>query len=322
MPSRLHGRGRHRHLTVAIGTDFLGSLEACGRTGSDSEGVRAYAFEPGTGRRERRREAPSLRRIGKSGRLRQVFVPALFGGEGTADVNIPARRRLVQALVREITRGHAGRPSLSPAGVTPAFTAARDVPCPALAGDGEWVGFNGNGRGRRGRGYRIDTPAGWAARAGCPPGAAAGFVSELTALAGPLGLVAVGVGPGDRVYGPAELAGLAGSPAGRPVLDRLHVRVYTRPDFPARWASAFGWQLDRGVGRTFMLDETRAAIAAAGLSVRKAAGLADVDPSFLAKILGGRKPPPGGLLDRVRSAVGAGDHGEGGPGPGSSRRAG
>src|SRR5262249_39057506 len=108
-----------------------------------------------------------------------------------------------------------------------------------LAADRPHVGFNGN-KYRAGRGYLLDSPGGWLAKAGYPAGDVKGFLADLAGLAGPLVLTVVGVARGDAVV--RSLTDLRALASADPrALERYHVRVYTAADYVNRWNAEFGW---------------------------------------------------------------------------------
>jgi hypothetical protein len=192
----LHGtRVRHRHLEItisapaekpaAVGGDepadpdsfgtFLGALEVFGY---DDYPDRAYHWTPRplppepaedeeAGDREaHKRLLAKVKVLKRTGRLAAVYFPLkLFGSSPRVGLSW-RQRQLHQAITRELTRGQAkarpGRPDRAeiviggraPDGGAPGGVA----PCPYLGDRGRYVGFNGNGSGRKrrlhGRGYR------------------------------------------------------------------------------------------------------------------------------------------------------------------------
>jgi hypothetical protein len=299
------GLGRHHHFQVDVGRGLLGSLEAFA-TADPSDGRRAYEFPAGgpPGR-------PTLRALGKEGRLVSVFLPAVLGEPRACRQFTPRQHALLQALVRETTRTPRGRkrhgrlPDAS-GGRIPDFRGRSSVPGPGLDPKAAYAAFAGNGV-RRGLGYLLDSAGGWLAKAGYPPGDVPAFLADLDALAGPLGLAVAGVGPGPQPYCLAELRGLAATAAGRAVLGRLHVRAYTADDYLARWSALFAADPAAGIGPPLQpgADATAllAALAAKGVSQRALAAGVGVDPSFVGKALNGRKPWPAALLARARDWV-------------------
>src|SRR5262249_28494719 len=115
------------------------------------------------------------------------------------------------------------------------------ITIPALDTDRAYVTFGGNGA-LRGRGYRLTTDGGWLAKGGYEAGDVGTFLGDLAALAGPLGLVVVGLRPPTQeVLSPGQLRELALTPAGRDTLQTVHLRIYTGDDYLGRWCDLFGW---------------------------------------------------------------------------------
>ena len=116
--------------------------------------------------------------------------------------------------------------------------------CPLLDPDGSHVVFGGNGSGkvkRRGMGYRVST---WASRAGYAESSRRGrsgrhlreFLSDLNALAGPMGLIVAALAPRTgQWYGIEELLDAAGVAGGQKAVESLHLRVYATDDYRERW---------------------------------------------------------------------------------------
>jgi hypothetical protein len=295
----------HHHFVVNVGRGFLGVLEQFAAQKAD--GVRYYEFPTG-GPRE---GGPTLRRVGRSGRLASVYLPARLGDPAACAAFTPAKHRLLQALIRDTTRAPRGRrsepaePEVFSGAMLPSFSGRSTAACPLLDPAARHVGFNGNKR-RRGLGYRLATPGGWLAKAGYPAGGVAAFLADLAALAGPLGLTAVGVGAPAAFFDLDRLRAMALLPARRADLGRLHLRVYTRADFVTRWNALFGWE-GADAGPTPRPDDPAlslaAAMAKAGVSRRALAAGVGEDPSFLNKVLNGKKPWPAGLLERARAWV-------------------
>src|SRR5882757_1686994 len=89
----------HHHYLVNIRPGFLGILEQFAAR-DEENGARTYNFPRGGGRRR----GPTLQRVGKTGRLVSVYLPAKLG-EPVACKGLNARQhRLLQSLVRELTR--------------------------------------------------------------------------------------------------------------------------------------------------------------------------------------------------------------------------
>src|SRR5262249_29666770 len=145
----------HHHFLVNMGRGFLGGLEQFAV--SEREGVRTYDFPIGTKRSER----PGLRKLGRSGQLVSVYLPALLSSAPRDSSLAGPQIRLLQAIVRETRRGQ-WRRGISP-GAEPIIgngvadlRRGRFLSCPMLDARQRYVGFNGNRR-RKGLGYRLCT---------------------------------------------------------------------------------------------------------------------------------------------------------------------
>ena len=292
---------RHHHFQIDTGPGFLGLLE---RFGCDTEGtgVRTYQF-PVSGKRTN----VTLRTLGTSGRLVTAFV----GEPGPCRTIDTGGHRILQALVRETTRPSKPGPDADPrAEVVPggrvkSYSGRKSLACGLQAPDGAYAGFNGN-RKRKAMGFRLAGGWGWLAKAEYPPDAAPAFLDDLAELAGRLALTVVGVGPADTVYTLSQVRGMAGSAAGRGLLDRLDVRVFAPPDYARRWSGYFGWDDPAGRAEDRPAFDLRAGMRSRGLSCRTLAAGVGCDHSFLAKILAGKKPWPAGLPEKVGAYL-AGD---------------
>jgi len=292
---------RHHHFQVEIGPGFLGVLEQFA-TPADESGARNYIF-PVTGRGPR----PSLRAVGKTGRLVNVFLPAVLGTPALCGLWSSGQHRIVQALVRETTRGESPKEPSTAGRVEGrrilSYSRSSSVVCEWLPTGVPVVGFNGNGF-RRGRGYRLFGPGGWPARAGYSMDDAVDFVDDLVGLTAGLGLFVVGVGPGSELITGRDLRGMVGSAAGRRALARVDVRIYARGDFPTVWSEYFGWEehSTAASGRTD-LASLMLAMRTRKITLRSLAKRIDRDPSFLSKLMSGKKPWPPGLFEQATAAV-------------------
>jgi hypothetical protein len=301
------GGPRHHHHLINIGRGFLGTLEQFAEEEADT-GVRTYAF-PVSGPKK---GGPTLRKVGKTGRLVTVYLPAKLGAPEACGRFTSHQHRLLQALVRETTakpRARGKRTSevaTLTGNVIPGGLAKGEVAVPGLDPGQDHVGFNGGGV-RPGLGYHLTSPGGWLAKAGYAPGEVQPFLADLAGLAGPLGLTAVGVENGsDRCHDLLQLRGMAAAPGLRPALERALVRVSTRADYVERWNSLFGW----GVAVPGPAgDATAQVLALAGemaareISRRALALGIGADPSFVAKLFAGKKPWPPTLLEKAQAWV-------------------
>jgi hypothetical protein len=185
----------------------------------------------------------------------------------------------------------------------PAYSRSGMIECDRLPDGKPLVGFNGNGF-RRGRGYRLFGPGGWPTRAGYDPDAAGEYLDDLVNLSTALDLVVVGVGPSDVWKTDGELRGMTASAAGRSTLASVDVRVYAPEEYKDRWSEFFGWsdwseedhpQAD--------VDSLRADMRTRWISLHMLAKRIGHDPSFVSKLMGGKKPWPPGLFKRAKTAV-------------------
>jgi hypothetical protein len=282
---------------------------------------------------------PTLRSVGSTGRLATFYLPAVLGRKAVCDSFTPAQRRLLQAVVRETTRSTRSGPH-SPPKAGPSASDGAVGPCPptapnegdeapapgaaavitggrvkdtngkklitipALSPDKAYVTFGGN-RALRGRGYKLTTEGGWLYKGGYEIGDVGAFLADLAALAGPLGLVVVGLHhPTQEVLSLAQLRGLALTPAGRAALHTVHLRMYTGDDFLGRWNDLFGWCAtapQQPLPQDDPVQRLLSDMAHKGVSSRRLALGIEEDPSFLAKVLKNRKPMPDGLLEKARA---------------------
>jgi hypothetical protein len=311
-PADCRCRGsRHHHLQIDVGPVFLGVLEELGESALD--GSRIYGFPAGGCRLDR----AGLRRIGKTGKLISVFLPAKLGTSETVSALTTSEHRLLQILVRETARaaskvreGSDGSLEIRDSIIVD-FSGRRQTRCALLDASNVYVGFNGNGK-RKDMGYRLDTPGGWLARAGYPVPVArygvaeiGGFLDVLRGLAMRFGLTVIGV----RKKGIDTLDKMiarSSSLAGTGYFRTVHLRVYTTSDYLTRWSSLFGWndstqdlQSDASPGPSVL--DVAAELKRQGVSRRGLATGIGIDNSFLAKILNGMKPAPVGLLEKALS---------------------
>jgi hypothetical protein len=294
----------HHHYLVNVGRGFLGILEVFAQD-EDNNGIRAYAFPVGG----RRRESASLRKVGKSGRLVTVYLPAKLGDRRACGRLTASQHRLLQALVRETTRtARENRTEASEAEVMqgnriPTIDGRATFVCGLLEPDKSYVGFNGN-KLLKGRGYLVGSPRGWMARAGYAPDQVSAFLADLAVLTDRLALVPVGIQPGNPTcLDVGQLSALASSSRKTRPLGRIHLRVYAPADYLARWNEVFGWQPDSSE-RTVVTDPVLVVASAIERKVVSQKQLAEgmgVDPSLLNKVLRGKRPWPAGWLDRATS---------------------
>ncbi|MCE9560817.1 MAG: bifunctional DNA primase/polymerase [Planctomycetes bacterium] len=290
------GHGRHHHILVNVGRGFLGVLEQFAAA-DDEPGVRTYSFPINSPK-----GCPSLKRVGKTGRLVSVYLPAELAPASAPQLTA-AQRRVMRAAVRELTRAHKKNPEPGEAqpvigGAVPDYAGRRNAACPLLTSTSRYVAFGGNGV-RKGQGYRLTSPGGWLAKAGYAAGAIAEFLSDLSTLAATLGLTVVGIDANNRWHDLPSLRAMAGHIPGRRVLDRVHLRVYGSADYIERWNAIFEWSTDTPVATEGPSATVARAMADAGVSRRAVAKGVGADPSFFSKVLAGKKPWPAGLAERA-----------------------
>jgi hypothetical protein len=155
----------HHHYRVHIGQGFLGVLEQFAQPDS-SGGIRAYHFPIGG----RQSQWPTLRKVGRTGRLVSIYLPAKLGDPEICQSFSRQQHRFLQSLVRETTRKRIKRGSPAEAEVVvgnriPAFHGPQTVVCSLLDPSAPYVAFNGNGK-RKGLGYKLTTPGGWLGKSG------------------------------------------------------------------------------------------------------------------------------------------------------------
>lgn len=301
-----HGGPRHHHFLVNVGRGFLGALEEFAEEDDDT-GIRTYNFAIGSARSE----GPSLRRIGKAGRLVSIYLPAKLAAPAICRT-LPRRASdLIQVLVRETTRNtRRGRRTMTEAATftgnrIPDASVGKPIACDFLDPQGQYVGFNGNGR-RKGLGYLITSPKGWMARAGYRVEEVKLFLAELEDLCRPLGLIPVGIRPkSNKCLDLDGLRVMARTSVGLCRLDKMHLRFYTSSDYVSRWDHFFGW--DSPIPQHAEAEEDSSALALAmerkKISRRALAEGIGVDPSFVAKLVSKKKPWPTKLLRRARTWV-------------------
>ena len=299
---------RHKHFTVNIGRGFLGVLEQFGSAG-ERPGVRKYGFTI-SGRKD---GEPTLRSVGKSGNLTAVYLPARIGEPAVCAGFTAKQHQLLQAILRETGRKTKGkRREVAQAEVfvgnqLPGIKRKKNIVCSLLAPGSTYVGFNGN-RMIKGLGYGLTTPGGWLPRAGYARDDLGNFFADLAALAGPLGLIVVGIHvPTRECLSLEQLQILVQTPAGRATLAQTHLRLYAPADYARRWNEYFRWVLIPAFQEVrtdpqlaLVAEMTRKGITKAAL----ARGIEAV-ASFVTKIFAGKKPWPAQLLSQAQAWVAA-----------------
>lgn len=296
------GRARHSHFQIDVGLGFLGCLEKFGRVNSD--GVRTYLF-PVQGQK---RSGPTLRAVGKSGQLVTAYLPAVLGARMPVDTFTVDQHRLLKAIVREQTRApraerqKAFEAEVIQGNVVPGFAGKKKkTDCPLLDSKSNHVAFNGNGKIRKGQGYKLAT---WLTKAAYAVDEHARFLNDLQLLAGRLALKVVALDRNLRWYSLEELNTLTLTVPGRRTLDVVHLRVYAGADYLACWNRFFQWDDDPGtpsapetLGKT--TEDLVRVLNRKGISRRALARGLSRNHSFIVRMLGGKKPWPAGLLDKA-----------------------
>jgi hypothetical protein len=302
---------RHHHILINVGRGFLGVLEQFAQT-EDENGVRSYAFPvsgPSRGRSRRARgEWASLRKVGRSGALVSIYLPAKLGDRTACDRFTARQHRLLQAIVREMTRApeadeeSGSRAEVFRGNTVPTISGRGTFACALLDQEASYVGFNGN-KVAKGRGYLVPSPGGWMAKAGYETGKIEEFLEDLEALAGKLALIPAGIQRGSQIWlDLSRMTALARTAGNTRQVQDLHLRIYAPSDYLARWNAFFGWEDDRAT--TVVADDPvldlHHEMKERRVSQRQLAAGMEVDPSLLSKILRGKKPWPEGWLDRAK----------------------
>jgi hypothetical protein len=265
---------------------FLGALEVFG---GDNYPDRGYHWAPLTGwpepegeeypdekeaREAHERLLRNVKGLKHEGRLTAVYFPLkLFGSSAAVGLSWQ-QRQLHQAITRELTRGpgkartrRPDRADILVGGQVPDEAAPLGVaPCPYLEDRGRYVGFNGNGWGRKrhlhGRGYR---PLVWMRKAayGLPQDGKSpwrrvrAFLRDLGRLGELFGLVVGAWHPRECAWRPlADLPPLTRTSAGRSWLRGCLLRVYTAEDFLVRWRQIFAARMGFSVIRDTKREQT------------------------------------------------------------------
>ena len=97
---------------------------------------------------------------------------------------------------------------------------------------------------------------------------------------------------------------MSANAAGRRALGQIHLRIYTEVGFAARWNTFF--QSSNSSTATTPVSSSEnpgnrlvVAMAAKQINRRTLAVAMEIDPSFLSKLLSGKKPWPAGLAERI-----------------------
>ncbi len=295
---------RHRHFLINIGRGFLGILEGC--CTEEVDGIRYYEFPAGGSETT----GPTLSRLGKTGNLASVYLPARLGEPDACRQFRPQQHRLLQAIVREKTRRarrrreHFSQAELIVGNRVSDAAGRRPVVCPRRDPTGRFVTFGGN-RKRRGCGYLLTSEFGWLRRAGYEHDEAREFLGDALALADRLGLIVVGL---RQFHGRvrwltlAELKAIVRQHNGYRRLEKVHVRFYVPEDYEQTWSSAFGWDTrpeTRDIPAGHSVAELAAVLQRSNTTQKSLAAGIDMDASQLGKIMSGKRRCPSGFLDRA-----------------------
>ena len=201
----------------------------------------------------------------KAARLAPIYWPGLLFGSSPRVGWTMSQRRLLVAIVREVTRSRSGCHGEAEKTfgnrVIGASRREQIVICPVLDPSTPYVTFGGN-KLLRGRGYKLvgRTFGGWLARAGYsesePPYQRdiGRLLEDASRLANDLDLIAVGYNPANRFHqwrNTKELCDSTRSRAGREWLMECNIRFYAPADWLVRWRYFFSHKLGfRWIPRT------------------------------------------------------------------------
>jgi transcriptional regulator with XRE-family HTH domain len=300
------GGPRHHHYLINVGRGFLGVLEQFSVSDVDV-GVREYEF-PVRGKSE-----STLRRVGKTGNLVSVYLPAILGSPSVCSSFTHRQTMLLQAIIRETTRqAKLKRRDYSDAEVVcgnqiPNPNQPRkSITCPLLESNENYVGFNGNKK-RKGLGYRLCTLGGWLAKAGYDSSELPAFLNDLTILADRLGLIPVAIHRETlECMDASSMSTLVLTRQGQRVLDKMLLRIYAPANYIDRWNCHFQWPQEprsHTPNTSSDLGGLVEALKRRKISQRDFANGLGVDPAFVSKILHGKKPFPPALMAKAQTWV-------------------
>jgi hypothetical protein len=288
------GSGHHRHLVISIGRGLLGLLEELADDDEET-GIRVYD-----------RSVEALRKLGRTGGLTTVFLPALLGDPSACNRFTLRQHRLLQALQREMTRakrpkrGDPVQPEVLDGNSIPSISGRGLQVCPLLDATQRYAGFTGNKR-RRWLGYRLTTPNGWLAKAGYERSELGALFADLGVLAQRLELTVVGLRPANGGFlDLSQMQSMTASPRGRAQLNSVHVRVFAPADYLDRWSKVFDWEAGQPSDQGSLADELFAVLRHRKLSQRSLAHQLGVDPSWFNKLMHGHNSWPSELEERAR----------------------
>lgn len=295
---------RHHHFLINVGRGLLGSLEKM--AAHEDDGHRHFDFR--YDKKKAKKGSTTLRGLGKNNRLTSVYIPALIG-EPTGCQRFSNRQHLIiQVLVREVTRltkkskDEVTRPEAVVDACVPAFARLDKIHCPLLDAAAAYVSFNGNKR-RKGQGHKLST---WAIRCGYEQDQVGDFIRDVACISPLLNLTVVGIERDNKWLDLDQLVEAAGAGTFKRLADRVHLRFYAPLDYHDRWNRIFGWPLRQEHCPAESVDAVGTIIQAmhrCRLTQRSFADAIGIDPSFLNKVLRGKKPASAGLLSKVEELL-------------------
>jgi len=110
--------------------------------------------------------------------------------------------------------------------------------------------------------------------------------------------------PSKKCFDLQQLQDIALTGAGRRVLAKTHLRIYTSADYVQRWNEHFGWSGDLPTAEKERAHSTivlAAEMKRKGISQRALAIGIGADPSFVSKIFNGKRPWPSRLLEKAQA---------------------
>jgi hypothetical protein len=305
---RFADRQRHEHSQIIVGLGFLGEIERLSN-GSGSGGNRKIRLPSYDDDKKSLRENEKLlRKIGKSGRVSSIFMPAILGARDSIHVLSTSQRILFHNIFRERTRVAkkqkravaeteviSGNMLTSPS-PTRNGRKASPIRCPYLADSKQYVGFNGN-RVLKGKGYKVST---WSERMGYV--SPAEFFDDLGHLVHFFDLIVVIVDPKSLSW--IDLAQAQNQYSSRRSdIERRHLRIYSETDFESRWCAKLGWRNDElssdEISRHALVD----LIHNSEYSNSYWAESLEIDPSTLSKVVRGVRQCPQSLLANFNNLV-------------------
>ncbi|HEY3836920.1 MAG TPA: helix-turn-helix transcriptional regulator [Bryobacteraceae bacterium] len=316
---------------------FLGVMELYGI--KNLKGERVYDFTLKTQKEWLDEEAfkvitARLRGFQREGRLVSVYLPLrLFGGSAKLGLSF-RHRQLMLAIHRELTRDRKSTRLDKAAIVTTDLPRSRGesnavAHYPGLLVGRRYVGFNGNGGGKKrlkyhGRGYRVLGDKGWLFRARYVPlGEAANAWPQMRALfrdlqhvGGLFGLIVAGrhMGTGEWLD-LADLLERTKTPAGRKWLEKCVLRIYTEEDYLIRWRQVIAERMgfssipDRDQEQPAVTAPSTSAVQllaylrAEGVSQTTLARELGISKSLLSQYLNGHKTWTTGWQERLNAWI-------------------